>query len=98
MSIFSKNKKNAEFLKQIADRVGKEYESKSYEELLRLDETVEHELIEDGVRVFYYAELYNKKQNGDLCVSIDFHSDLPTFLGIKPAYQFKKRPDGSVYY
>lgn len=98
MSILSKNKKNAEIHRFISNRIGKEYESKSYDELSMLDETIEHEIFENGIRVIYYAGLYNKKENGDLHISIDFHSELPTFLGIKPTYQFKKRPDGAVYY
>jgi hypothetical protein len=30
-------------------------------------------------------------------VSIDSYG-LPTLAGVKPSYQFVKRPDGSVYY
>jgi hypothetical protein len=89
---------NRAFLRRVADEIGAEFETKSYEELRdRGAEEFSSERIVDGITITYSGEAYKTLKNGDLtfCVDVD---GLPTPWGIKPSYHFHKRPDGSVYY
>ena len=45
----------------------------------------------------FWIDRWHKASNGDLTICIDAKG-LPTLLGVKPSYQFAKRPDGSTYY
>lgn len=89
---------NYEFLRAAGESVGREYEAKCYDELRRPAEELSTTRIIDGVEVFFSAEAYEVKPNGDVCFCVDVDARLPTLLGVKPSYQFVKRRDGSVYY
>jgi hypothetical protein len=95
--MFSKYRNNFALLRRAAEFVGKQYEAKPYDELRggAADES-SGEFEFEGQRVGYSAYSYNMKMNGDVCFCVDVHSQLPTFFGIKPSYQFVKRPDGSA--
>lgn len=101
--LFSRSEKTAELcenyciLRTQVNLVGKEYERKSYEELLLPAEEGSISRVVGEHTLSFSAEAYNKKDNGDLCFCIDA-GGLPTPSNIKPSYQFYKRPDGSVYY
>jgi hypothetical protein len=97
VGIFSKYRNNFTLLSWAAEVIGKQYESRPYDELCggAADESGgEYEY--EGQRVRYSAYSYNIKSDGDVCFCVDIYSQLPTFFGIKPSYQFVKHPDGSV--
>jgi hypothetical protein len=94
-----RRRRNFAFLRRVGEIVGREYESMPYEALTKSAEELSTERVVDGVRLFFSAEAYQTKANGDLCFSIDVDArDLPTLLGVRPSYHFYKRPDGTVYY
>jgi hypothetical protein len=85
-------------LRQVVNEVGAECEQWTYAELDRPAE--QQPLVERtiaGRQVSFTIDCWDKRPNGDLIISIDAHG-LPTLAGVKPAYQFAKRVDGSVYY
>jgi hypothetical protein len=88
---------NYQWLAAIAAEIGQGYEQKSYDELQVADEAF-GQLSREDRAIGYTVNVFDRLDNGDLGVCIDIHSDLPTPWGILPAYQFYKRPDGSVYY
>jgi hypothetical protein len=51
----------------------------------------------DGVRVDVSARSRRRAADGALSVEVAVRSDLPTPFGARPAYAFRKRPDGSVF-
>lgn len=88
---------NYEILQQEVQKLGLEYERKSYEELLRPAEDHFTVKIIDAREITFSAEAYDRLKDGTICFCIDADG-LPTLWGIKPSYHFYKRPDGSVYY
>ena len=89
--------RNYQWLATIAKEIGQRYEQMTYQELLEADANF-GQIHRDGIAIAYSTNLYDQHENGDLAFCIDLHSDLPTPWGILPAYQFCKRPDGSVHY
>ena len=96
--MFAKLRSNFALLRRAGNVIGPEFEALPYERLLRPAEELSGEREFEGVRVQYSAEAYRVDRNGDIAFCIDIHAKLPTLLGIKPSYQFKKRRDGTVYY
>lgn len=90
-------RQNYEILQQEVQKLGLEYEQKSYEELLRSAEDNLAVKIIDDHEITFSAEAYNRHKDGTICFCIDADG-LPTFLGIKPSYHFYKRLDGSIHY
>lgn len=90
-------RQNYAILRREVDRLGKEYEQKSYEELLDPAESTEIIRIVDNQKLNFSAEVYHLKKDGTLCFSLDADG-LPTMFGIKPSYHFYKRPDNSIFY
>jgi hypothetical protein len=91
-------RRNYEILRQEVDKIGREYEQKSYEELLsKAEPTILTEITAEGVTLTFVAEAYHLQKDGTICFCIDADG-LPTICGIKPSYSFYKRSDGSVYY
>lgn len=91
-------RRNYEILRQEVDKIGREYEQKSYEELLgNVEPTILTVTTAAGVKLTFVAEAYHLQKDGTICFCIDADG-LPTICGIKPSYSFYKRPDGSVYY
>ncbi|MEA5533672.1 hypothetical protein [Crocosphaera sp. XPORK-15E] len=88
---------NYQILQEEIDKIGKEYEQKSYEELLNSDEKNIIITTADHLEISLSVEVYNVQKDGTICICIDADG-LPTIFSIKPSYQFYKRPDGSVYY
>jgi hypothetical protein len=90
--------RNWQLLRQAVDEVGAECEKWPYEVL---DQPAEHQpmLVRnlDDNEVTFTIDCWEKRLNGDLVISIDARG-LATLAGMKPSYQFAKRPDGSVYY
>ncbi len=85
-------------LRQELDKVGKDFERKDYNELLKPAEEISFSKIIDGIEMFFSAEAYNVKKNGDTCFSIDADTKSPKIRGWKPSYRFCKRKNGTVYY
>lgn len=97
--MFSKYSNNFILLRRAAEVIGKQYESMPYGEFCDDAAAERSGSFEfEGNTVGYSAYSFNVKKNGDVCFCIDIHSTLPTFLGIKPSYQFVKHQDGSVSY
>lgn len=90
-------RRNFALLQAIADAIGKELEAASYEELLAAgpERTFSREI--DGVRVDVHARSRRRAADGALSVEVALQADLPTPLGARPGYAFRKRPDGSVF-
>ncbi|EAZ89664.1 hypothetical protein [Crocosphaera chwakensis] len=92
-----KLQENYQILWQEAEKIGKEYEQKSYREILSSPaKTVIINLYEDQ-QISCFIDAYHVEKNGTIAVCIDADG-LPTLLGIKPSYHFYKRPDGSIDY
>jgi hypothetical protein len=90
-------RQNYEILQREVQKLGLEYEQKSYEELLRpAEENFRVKMIDDR-QITFSAEAYDRLKDGTISFCIDVDG-LPTLWGIKPSYHFYKRPDGSVYY
>ncbi|GBF79648.1 hypothetical protein [Aphanothece sacrum] len=90
-------KHNYQLLKQAVETVGKEFEQKSYLELLQpAEELFTVKMFEEHYLTFS-GEAYHLKKDGTICFCLDVDG-LPTLFGIKPSYHFYKRRDGSVYY
>lgn len=89
--------KNYRFLAAIAAEIGSKFEQRAYHELIEADESF-GQIQREGIAIGYSVNLYDRRDNGDLAICIDLHSELATPWGIMPTYQFCKRPDGSVYY
>ena len=88
---------NYRWLQAIAQEIGQGFEQKAYHELIDADECF-GQFQREGIAIAYSASLFDRHDNGDLVISIDFHSELATPWGIMPTYQFCMRPDGSLYY
>ncbi len=92
-----KLQENYQILWQEVEKFGKEYERKSYTEILSSPaKTIIINLPEDQP-ISFSIDAYHVEKNGTIAVCIDADG-LPTLLGIKPSYHFYKRPDGSIYY
>ncbi|WP_107668179.1 hypothetical protein [Cyanothece sp. BG0011] len=92
-----KLRENYQILWQEAEKIGKEYEQKSYTEILSSSaKTVIINLSEEQ-QISCSIDAYHVEKNGTIAVCIDVDG-LPTLLGIKPSYHFYKRPDGSIDY
>lgn len=90
--------RNYDILRQAVDNIGREYEQKSYEELLNHEKSKMLTVTTAaGLTLTFVAEAYHLQKDGTICFCIDADG-LPTLFGIKPSYNFYKRPDGSVYY
>jgi hypothetical protein len=98
-NFLNKFSKNYRLLQEVADIVGKEYEQKPYRQLSggSLDESG-GKFYYKGIEVSYSAYSFHQKKNGDIGFCIDIRANIPTFLGIKPSYQFYKTEDGNIYY
>jgi hypothetical protein len=90
-------RRNFALLQAIADAIGRELESTSYDELVAAgpERTFSREI--DGVRVDVHAQSRRRAGDGALSVEVAVRSDLPMPFGARPAYAFRKRPDGSVF-
>ncbi len=92
-----KLRENYQILWQEVEKIGKEYEQKSYNKILSSPaKTIIINLYEDQ-QISCSIDAYHVQKNGTVAVSIDADG-LPTILGIKPSYHFYKKPDGSIYY
>jgi hypothetical protein len=95
--MFRRLRRNWHILKQALAAEAVRYEAMPYEDLLRPAEELSVTREVGGAAITFSAEAVDVDASGTIHFFIDA-SGLPTLLGIKPAYQFKKRPDGSVYY
>ncbi len=64
-------------LRQELGKVGKDFELKDYNELLKPSEEISFSKIIDGIEMFFSAEAYNVKKNGDIFFSIDADTKSP---------------------
>ena len=94
---FQKYEDNYNFMRVELNKIGRLFESRPYEELQKRAEELSSEQIINGRKLFFSAEAYRIKENGDLCFCIDCDG-LPTAFLPGPSYHFYKRKDGSVYY
>jgi hypothetical protein len=90
-------RQNFTLLQAIADAIGREYEGKPYDELVGVDADPPAARVVGGVAVTVSARA-RMRPDGAVSVSVDLQSDLPTPLGARPAYTFRKRRDGSIFY
>jgi hypothetical protein len=97
-NVWSRYMENWRALRRAVNAVGAELEQWSYEALDRdaEDQPVIHRQVR-GTPLYFCVDRWSKAPNGHLTICIDAKG-LPTLLGVKPSYQFAKRPDGSVYY
>ncbi|MDJ0658068.1 MAG: hypothetical protein QNJ42_01115 [Crocosphaera sp.] len=92
-----KLRQNYQILWQEAEKLGKDYEQKSYNHILSSPaKTIIINLSEDR-QISCSIDAYHIQKNGTVEVSIDADG-LPTIFGIKPSYNFYKKPDDSIYY
>ncbi|NNE46463.1 MAG: hypothetical protein HKN37_07370 [Rhodothermales bacterium] len=97
MKCIEDRKANTSLLRKVAERVGREFESLSFEELNERDESMGS--VEcDGHVVRYSAFSYDHDPaSGTIFFCIDIHSKLPVWPpGRYPSWQFAMRPDGTV--
>ena len=87
-------RRNFAFLQAVADAIGKEFESKPYEELAAAPALSR---VIDGIAVKVSTRARRRAQDDVLAVHVDVHADLPTPLGARPSYSFRKRRDGTVF-
>ncbi|MEL4897442.1 hypothetical protein [Crocosphaera sp. Alani8] len=92
-----KLRENYQILWQEAEKIGREYEKRSYQEILSSEAKTVIINLSDDQKITFSMDAYHIKKNGTVAVSIDADG-LPTILGIKPSYHFYKKSDGSVYY
>jgi hypothetical protein len=90
-------RRNFAFLQAVADAIGKEFEAKPFEELAAVAEHPAFQRVVDGVRVNVSARARRRAKDDALSVYVDVQADLPTPLGARPVYTFRKRRDGSVF-
>ena len=98
LPLFRRYLENWRTLRKAVNVLGAECEAWSYEQLDR--DASEQPLLAcsvDGNQLRFQLDRWKKSADGDLILCIDADG-LPTLAGVKPTYQFAKRPDGSVYY
>ena len=86
-------RRNIAFLQRVADAVAQEYEALPYAMLSdpkRLRGSCES--IVNGVWIAWNFE-FQKSRSGDIYVTLDFESDLPTPWGVKPSRAFNRAPE-----
>lgn len=86
---------NCRKMRAAAEELGREFQSRSYEELLQPAEVLSGSRIFNGDLLHFSAEAYRVDDNGDIHFCIDF-SGLPTKASWLPSYVFIKRRDGSI--
>ena len=89
-------RQNFALLQAIADAIGKEFEARSYDDLLAIDAEPAFPRVIDGVKVEVSARARRRPDNA-VSVAVECRSDLPVPIGARPTYTFRKRPDGSVF-
>lgn len=95
----SKRKANLDFLRRVADQVGREIETWPYDKLSQPVEVISFSREINSATVFFSLEAYEKNTAGDLHICVDVKGSIPTFpYLLLPSYVFWKRVDGSVYY
>ena len=82
-------------MRAAAQEIGREFESRPYEELLQPAEVLSVSRVFNGDLLHFAAEAYQVDSNGDIHFCIDV-SGLSTTTSWLPSYQFIKRRDGSV--
>lgn len=94
---FERRKQNAALMRRALSVVGPEFERRPYDELTQRAEILSFKRDFEGKTLYFSAEAYETKPNGDLGFCIDA-GGVPAFPYADPSYQFYKRKDGSVYY
>jgi len=86
---------NCRKMRAAAQEIGREFESRPYEELLQPAEVLSVSRIFNGDLLHFSAEAFRVDDNGDIhfCIDVD---GLPTTVSWLPSYQFIKKRDGSV--
>ena len=82
-------------MRAAARELGREFESRPYEDLLLPAEVLSGSRVFDGDLLHFSAEAYRVDDNGDIHFCIDV-GGLPTSVRWLPSYQFVRRRDGSV--
>lgn len=80
---------------------GHELEALPYERLHRFDDDLAYtSKVVDGVEIYFNAEVVSVDRSGDLHVCVDANARTPgwKWSDVLPSYNFKKRPDGTVYW
>ena len=97
MSWIAIRKSNTELLRRAVERVGREFEALTFDELKQRDETTGTVEIE-GQTFEYSAFSYDHDPaSGTIYFCVDIHSKLPVWPpGLLPSWQFAMHPDGSV--
>lgn len=91
-------KAHRDFLRGVADDVGREIERWPYEKFLAPAEALSFSRTIEGVNVHFSIEAYDENDAGDLHICLDVDASLPTATFARPSYVFWKRRDGSVDY
>ena len=90
-------KANTILLRKAVEKVGREFEALSFEELKERDETIG--TVEAEGQVFEYSAFSydHDPDSGKVFFCVDIHSKLPVWPpGLYPSWQFAMSPDGSV--
>ena len=97
--MLTKLRRNFHELRSALDPIGQRYETCDYADLAGgvLDQST-GEIEVDSMPAYYSAYSVETNADGDVHFTIDLVSELPTWFGVKPSYDFWMRRDGSVYY
>jgi hypothetical protein len=88
---------NYAFLRQALDQVGRELARRPYEGFLQPGEELGFSQFIDGVQVDFGVEVYRIDRDGSIWVRMDARSSLRTPLRLRPAFVFRKLPDGRAF-
>ena len=97
-TFLAQRRHNREFLRRVANEVGKEIEGWTYEKLSGSAEEISFNRTIEGVAVSFSIEAYETNAAGDLHVCVDVDANIPTLSFASPSYVFWKRKDGSSHY
>jgi hypothetical protein len=89
--------RNYAFLRRAVGEVGRELARRPYDAFLQPGEELSFSQFVDGVQVEFGVEVYRIDRDGSMWVRVDARSHLGTPLQLRPAFVFRKLPDGRAY-
>jgi hypothetical protein len=88
---------NYAFLLRAVNEVGRELARRPYDALLQPGEEFSFAQFVDGVQIDFDVEVYRIDTDGTMWVRVQARSKLSTLLDLKPAFEYRKLPDGRAY-
>jgi hypothetical protein len=90
--------RNYAFLRRAVGEIGREIARRPYDTFLQPGEELSFSQFVDGVQVDFEVEVYRiDRDDGCMWVRVEARSSLPTPLQLRPAFEFRKLPDGRAY-